>query len=68
MKFVAGRTARRQTKNSTVPCAAGYAVAEGLPYDEALRAITLSPAEMFGLGDQLGSLDIAKTANVAKLS
>lgn len=47
-----------------LPYAAGYAVAYGLPYDEALKAITLSPAQMFGLGDQLGSLDVGKTANV----
>ena len=39
-------------------------MAYGLPYDEALKAITLNPAEMFGLGDKLGSLDVGKTANV----
>ena len=37
--------------------AAGYAVAYGLPYDEAMKAITLNPAEMFGVADQLGSLE-----------
>ncbi len=47
-----------------LPYAAGYAVAYGLPYDEALKAITLNPAEMFGLGDKLGSLDVGKTGNV----
>jgi imidazolonepropionase-like amidohydrolase len=47
-----------------LPYAAGYAVAYGLPYDEALKAITLNPAEMFGVGDQLGSLDVGKVANV----
>lgn len=47
-----------------LPYAAGYAVAYGLPYDEALKAITLNPAEMFGLGDKVGSLDAGKTANV----
>ena len=47
-----------------LPYAAGYAVAYGLPYDEGLKAITINPAEMFGLGDKLGSLDIGKTANV----
>ena len=47
-----------------LPYAAGYAVAYGLPYDEALKAITLNPAKIFGLGDQLGSLDVGKTANV----
>jgi imidazolonepropionase-like amidohydrolase len=47
-----------------LPYAAGYAVAYGLPYDEAMKAITLNPAEMFGVGDKLGSLDIGKVANV----
>jgi len=47
-----------------LPYAAGYAVAYGLPYDEALKSITLTPATIFGLGDKLGSLDAGKTANV----
>jgi imidazolonepropionase-like amidohydrolase len=47
-----------------LPYAAGYAAAYGLPYDEALKSITLNPAEMFGLGDKLGSLDVGKTGNV----
>ena len=47
-----------------LPYAAGYAVAYGLPYDEALKAITLNPATMFGMGDKLGSLDVGKAANV----
>ena len=50
--------------NRNLPYAAGYSVAYGLPYDEALKAITLNPAEMFGFGDSLGSLDVGKTANV----
>ena len=47
-----------------LPYAAGYATAFGLPYDEALKAITLNPAEIWGVADQLGSLDVGKTANV----
>ena len=47
-----------------LPYAAGYAVAYGLPYDEALKAITLYPAEVWGMGDKLGSLDVGKQANV----
>ena len=47
-----------------LPYAAGYAVAFGLPHDEAMKAITLNPAEMFGLGDSLGSLDVGKMGNV----
>jgi imidazolonepropionase-like amidohydrolase len=51
-----------QSRN--LPYAAGYAVAYGLPYDEALKAITLNPAEVWGVGDKLGSLDVGKQANV----
>jgi imidazolonepropionase-like amidohydrolase len=47
-----------------LPDAAGYATAFGLPYDEALRAITLNPAEIWGVADKLGSLDVGKTANI----
>ena len=47
-----------------LPYAAGFAASYGLPYDEALKAITLNVAEMFGFGDKLGSLDVGKTANV----
>ena len=47
-----------------LPYAAGYAVAFGLPEDEALKAITLNPAEIWGFGKELGSLDVGKTANV----
>jgi len=47
-----------------LPYAAGFAVGYGLPYDDALKAITLNVAEMFGFGDKLGSLDVGKMANV----
>lgn len=43
---------------------AGNAVAEGLPFDAGLAAITLNPATFYGLGDQLGSLDAGKIADV----
>ena len=47
-----------------LPYQAGFATAFGLPYDEALKAITLNPAEIWGVADKLGSLDVGKTANV----
>jgi imidazolonepropionase-like amidohydrolase len=47
-----------------LPYQAGFATAFGLPYDEALKAITLNAAEIWGVSDQLGSLDVGKTANV----
>ena len=47
-----------------LPDAAGFAAAFGLPYDEAMKAVTLNPAEIWGVADKLGSLDVGKTANV----
>src|SRR5438309_891238 len=47
-----------------LPYAAGYAVAYGLPYEEAMRALTINPAQIWGVADSLGSLDVGKTANV----
>jgi len=43
---------------------AANAVAFGLPYDEALRAVTLYPAQIFGLADQIGTLESGKIANL----
>src|SRR2546430_17306338 len=47
-----------------LPYAAGYATAFGLPRDEALKAVTLNAAEIWGVDGTLGSLDAGKTANV----
>jgi len=47
-----------------LPDAAGFATAFGLPSEEALKAITINAAEVWGVADQLGSLDAGKTANV----
>jgi hypothetical protein len=43
---------------------AGNAVAYGLPWAEALRAVTLAPAEAFGVADSVGSLAVGQAANV----
>lgn len=48
-----------------LPYMAGLAVAYGLPADEALKAITLNPAEIFGLAGQAGVLAPGARANVA---
>jgi imidazolonepropionase-like amidohydrolase len=47
-----------------LPYEAAMARAFGLPAEAALRAITLSPAEIFGVADRLGSLDVGKDASV----
>jgi imidazolonepropionase-like amidohydrolase len=36
----------------------------GLPPDAALRALTLSAAEIFGVSDRLGSIEVGKIANL----
>jgi hypothetical protein len=42
-------------------------VAKGLDRDTALRALTLEPAEMLGLAERLGSLEVDKDANMVFL-
>lgn len=43
---------------------AGNAVANGLGWDAALRAITLTPAEIFGMAATTGSIEAGKAADV----
>lgn len=43
---------------------AGNAVAYGMSWDEALRAVTLSPAEIFGVEASVGSLQAGRDANL----
>lgn len=47
-----------------VKYSAGVAVSYGLPWDEGLRAVTLSPAELFGVADRVGSLQPGKDATL----
>ena len=54
-----------QTENSrNLRQQAGNAVAYGMTWEQALRAVTLSPAETFGVADRYGSLEAGKVANV----
>ncbi len=47
-----------------LPIAAGMAVKHGLPYEEALRAITINPAEILGVADRVGSIEKGKDADL----
>jgi imidazolonepropionase-like amidohydrolase len=47
-----------------LPYEAAACIAYGLDDEAALRSITLSPAEMLGVGDELGSLDVGKRATL----
>jgi imidazolonepropionase-like amidohydrolase len=52
------------TAGRNLPYEAATAVAFGLPDAEALKAVTLSPAQILGIADQVGSLDVGKRANL----
>ncbi len=47
-----------------MPVVASLSVAYGLSEDEAVKAITLHPARIFGLDDKIGSLEIGKSADL----
>jgi imidazolonepropionase-like amidohydrolase len=47
-----------------LPLEAGHATGFGLTSDQALRAITLSPAEILGIADELGSIEVGKRATI----
>lgn len=46
------------------PYHAGFAANYGLGKQEALKAITINPAEIFGIDDRLGSIEEGKQANL----
>lgn len=45
-----------------LPFQAGMAVGFGLPYEEALKSITLYPAQLLGIDSTTGSLEVGKDA------
>ncbi len=47
---------------------AALAVREGMPEDEALKAITINPAEVIGVADRIGSLEVGKDADIVVFS
>jgi len=47
-----------------LPYQAGLAAAYGLSKEDALKSVTLYPAQILGIADRLGSLEPGKTANV----
>jgi imidazolonepropionase-like amidohydrolase len=60
--FAIASFSARQSRN--LPYQAAAAVPFGLPHDDAYRAVSLSAAEIFGLGSRLGSLEEGKIADV----
>lgn len=63
IKFcIAGADRASMVRN--LPYHAGTAAAYGLPADEALKAVTLYAAQIFGVADRLGSLEAGKDATL----
>jgi len=62
ISFADGESHTHNARNITQ--SAGNAVANGLSWDEALRAITLAPAEIFGVADSVGSIEVGKEADI----
>ena len=48
-----------------LPLCAGLAVREGMDEEEAWKAVTINPAKVLGIDDQLGTLEKGKVANIA---
>jgi imidazolonepropionase-like amidohydrolase len=47
-----------------LPYHAGFAVAYGMNKEDALKAITIVPAEILGVSDRLGSIEVGKNATL----
>ena len=52
------------TATRNLPYSAAQAIAFGLPEDDALKGITLYPAQIFGVAERLGSIEVGKDATL----
>lgn len=52
------------SSSRNLPYQAAAAVAFGLPHDEALKAVTLYPAQIWGVADKIGSIEEGKWADL----
>jgi imidazolonepropionase-like amidohydrolase len=51
-----------------LPICAGLAVKHGLDYDYALKAITIVPADIIGVSERVGSIEVGKDADLRLLN
>ena len=68
VKVALGVSGRDGASSKFVPLAAAIATANGMDKDAALRAITLSSAEILGVADRIGSLEVGKDADIVILN
>ena len=52
------------SSSRTLPYEAAMGVPYGLPWEEALKAVTINSAEILGVGDRLGTIETGKIGNV----
>jgi imidazolonepropionase-like amidohydrolase len=64
VKFCIATDGSEPHNDRNLPYQAATAVAYGLPEEEALKAITLYPAEIMGIADRAGSLETGKDATL----
>jgi imidazolonepropionase-like amidohydrolase len=62
VKFAISEGGGAETRN--LPYNAGMAAAFGLPKDEALKSVTLYPAQIMGVADRFGTIEVGKVANL----
>jgi imidazolonepropionase-like amidohydrolase len=68
VQLALGVSGRDGASSKFIALAAAMAVANGMDKDIALRAITLTPAEILGVADRIGSLEVGKDADIVILS
>ena len=65
VRFCISGSGRSETWNTrNLPYQAATAAAYGLPYEDALRSVTLYPAEILGIADRVGTLEKGKDATL----
>lgn len=62
VKFALSSPSSSDVRN--LPYEAGFAQAYGLPHEEALKAVTVNPAEILGVADRVGSIEPGKIADL----
>jgi imidazolonepropionase-like amidohydrolase len=68
VKLALGVSGRDGASSKFITLTAAMAVANGMDRDMALRAVTLTPAEILGVADRIGSLQVGKDADIVILS
>ena len=62
IEFCFGFSGRMTARARNIPFYAGTAVAYGLPYEEAVKALTSTPARIFQIDSFAGTLEVGKDA------